>query len=342
MNLAARSAASASPNAVRNVLASFASQSASPPTFVSPEWLSLALDSSKTVKVLDVSWHLPGPDGIARNGAAEWETKHIPGSHHLNIDLVADTSSSLPHMMPTPEEFAKAMESFRIAPTDHVVLYDAHGLFATPRVWWMFKSFGHEKVSILKGGLPAWEASGLHLTSSPSGSSKSSETGSATQEYATPALRQDAVATKSKVVEVSDALDGELGSHDGYSEILDARPPGRFSGDDPEPRPGLRQGHIPGSTSVPAGALAQPGFTELKERDELEGLFRQAGVDLEGLRDGSTSAILSCGSGVTACHIVLALHELGVDLTNLSVYDGSFAEWGQPDAGTKVNVLVKL
>jgi thiosulfate/3-mercaptopyruvate sulfurtransferase len=240
--------------------------------------------------------------GSGQDAGRRFIGEHIPGAVFFDIDAVADRTSRLPHMLPPPEEFASAVGRLGIANDDPVVAYDAQGVVSAPRAWWMFRVFGHSAVSVLDGGLPQWRREGRAM-----------EAGApvpvATSYHAT--FRGELVRTAQQVLRAIDSQD---------EQIVDARSAGRFAGIDPEPRPGLRGGHIPGSRNVPFTALVDPSLGTLRDRNGLHEAFTAAGVDTRH------PVICTCGSGITACVLAYALHLLGND--QASVYDGSWAEWG--------------
>ncbi len=249
--------------------------------------------------VFDASWHLPGDGKDAR---AEYLDEHIPGALFFDIDEIADTRSSLPHMLPPPEKFSSRMRAMGVGDGSRIVVYDSKGIFSAARVWWTFRVMGVEDIAVLNGGLPKWKAEGRPL------------------ESGAPPMRTTRHFTSRRNADlVRDASDVKAALKDGSAEIVDARSPDRFKGSAPEPRPGLRSGHIPGSVNVPYGKLLKPDGT-LKDTAELEALFRRAGVDL------TKPVVTSCGSGITASVLALALAEIGHRKT--AVYDGSWAEWG--------------
>jgi len=269
----------------------------SDPVFVSVAWLRANIDAPG-IKVLDGSWHMPASHRVA---FSEFEEKSLPGSVFFDIEQVADTDSALPHTCPSPSQFADAVQALGIRNSDFVVVYDAVGLFTAPRVWWLFRLFGHHRVAILEGGLPAWEAAGLPtpLGRPPSPAPELFEVLFNDQLLATHEQVRSAIA---------------LGGH----SILDARSSGRFAGTEPEPRPGLPSGHMPGAVNLPFSRVVDPLRGTLVNESELRSMLE----DHQNAAPGSI--ITSCGSGVTACVLALALHTVGV---TARVYDGSWTEW---------------
>lgn len=264
--------------------------------FVSPDWLADRLGDPSIVPV-DGSWYLPAQN---RNAPAEFAEGHVPGATFFDVDALADPSSTLPHMLPDPEWFGREAGAIGISSDATLVVYDGAGLFSAPRVWWTLTVFGARDVRILAGGLPAWIAGGHGLEA---GRSRCPPARFA-------AVRPDAaVAT---LDDVRQALTGES------TQVVDARPALRFAGSAPEPRPGLASGHMPGSFNVPASDLVEDG--RLKSPEALRAVFVGAGIDL------GRPLITSCGSGVTAAILTLALTVLGK--TDLRLYDGSWAEYG--------------
>ncbi len=265
---------------------------------VSTAWLKDHLDSSD-LRILDATWFLPGDD---RNAFDSFATAHIPGARFFDIDDVSDHRSSLPHMLPPVEKFLSRIRKLGVGEGHTIVVYDQQGLFSAARVWWMFRHFGHDNIAVLDGGLPKWVADGGPVTSDPTPLKDR-------HMYAAP--RPDMVRDVTQVAHAT-----KLKDH----EIIDARAPARFKGEATEPRPGLRSGHIPGSKNVPFQTLLNADHT-LKSPSDLRAVFKAAGVDL------SKPAITTCGSGVTAAILTLALDVLGK--SDHGLYDGSWAEWGQ-------------
>jgi thiosulfate/3-mercaptopyruvate sulfurtransferase len=263
---------------------------------VTTEWLAANLGAADLV-VLDGSFYLPA---MNRDAAAEYLSGHIPGAIRFDIDEVADHSTDLPHMLPSLEEFAVAAGRLGIRETDTIVVYDGHGMFASPRVWFTFRLFGAENVFILEGGLPKWRAEGRPL-----------ETGVIRRPPA-----KFAASRREGIVAGLDQVRQVLAS--GSSQVVDARPAARFRGEAAEPRPGVRSGRIPGSLNVPSTAVVENG--SLLPLERLRKAFADGGVDLE------RPVITSCGSGVSAAILWLALDALGREPAAL--YDGSWSEWG--------------
>jgi len=267
--------------------------------FVSTDWLAERL-GQPDLRIVDASWHLP-PTG--RNGGAEFREGHIPGAVFFNIDAIADLSTALPHMLPAPLAFGREMTALGLGDGLNIVVYDAHGLFAAARVWWTLRAFGAADVKILDGGLPKWLHEGRPL-----------ESGDAHPQPRafTPRLDHSFVAG---IDDVKKALAS------GSAQVADARPADRFEGRAPEPRPGLKSGHMPGALNVPFDEIVAGG--RLKDKDALLAVFAAHRVDL------ARPVITSCGSGVTAAILALAVEESGGKVAGL--YDGSWAEWGSRD-----------
>ena len=265
--------------------------------FVAADWLAEHIDDPE-IQIIDARMAPPGQE--ERDLNAEYQAGHIPGAVFFDIEALSDHTSPLPHMMPRAEAFAVAMRELGVSSDKHLVVYDEGNLFSAPRAWWMLRTFGVEKVSIVAGGLEGWRRDGLPLEQGLPGLPEGDFDG-----------RVDPLAIK----RLTDVL---LVSHEGSAQIVDARPAGRFNGQVAEPRPGLRSGHIPGALNVPWTELVING--ELKTTDELNEIFARQGVDFE------RPIIASCGSGVTSAVVVLALTTLGVN--GVSLYDGSWSEWG--------------
>jgi thiosulfate/3-mercaptopyruvate sulfurtransferase len=264
---------------------------------VTTEWLARHL-AAPDLRVVDGTWHMPQ---LERDARAEFEAAHIPGAVFFDIDTIADHRTTLPHMLPSPAEFAAAASALGIGSGDRVVVYDVRGVVSAARVWWTFRAFGHDAVAVLDGGLKKWRAEGRPVES---GTPK-------------PAPRQFNARLRPELVRDLDAMHTNLGSR--AAQVLDARSAGRFAGTEAEPRPGLRGGHIPGSLNLPYETLYRPDGT-LRSPDELRDAVVAAGVDLE------RPIVTTCGSGVTASVLALALHVLG--RPDVAVYDGSWSEWG--------------
>ena len=266
---------------------------------VSTAWLSDRL-GSPPLRILDASWYLPTS---GRDARAEYLGGHVPGAMFFDLDAISDRSTSLPHMLPSPAQFAEQVGALGIADRNDVVVYDGSGTnLSAARVWWMFRMFGHEQVAVLDGGLPKWRAEGRRL-----------EQG----EVAVPAAVFTARSIPAGAVHDLGSVQGAL--ERGEAQVVDMRSAGRFAGLEPEPRPGLRGGHIPGSRNLPFTELVGADGTVLPQ-SALRRRIAAAGVD------PARPVIATCGSGVSACALLHALHLLGH--REGSLYDGAWAEWG--------------
>lgn len=264
--------------------------------FVTTDWLAEHLHDPDVV-VVDASWYMPN---AGRDARAEYLESHIPGAVFFGIDEIADRTTDLPHMLPLPEQFGAQVGALGVADTDTIVVYDEPGLYSAARAWWSFRAMGASDVRILEGGGAKWRAEGRPV-----------QTGDSRRKPQTFNAVYDArlVANLMQVRQYAAA---------GTRQIVDARPAPRFLGEAPEPRPGLKAGHIPRSRNVPFTELTTDGI--LKPEAELREIFAAAGIDLE------KPIVTSCGSGVTAATLALALEQAGAK--NVAIYDGSWAEWG--------------
>lgn len=265
--------------------------------FVTPEWVAARLTAPDLV-VVDASWYLPT---MNRDPEAEYLAGHIPGAVRFDIDKVKDASSNLPHMLPSPEDFAAHAGGMGIGDGMTIVVYDGAGLFSAPRVWWTFRTFGAADVVIIEGGFPAWKAAGLPVEEGPA-RARSRRTFTARLDHSA----------------VADAGDVRRALEGGSAQIVDARPADRFRGEAPEPRAGVRSGHMPGSLNLPFVQILADG--KLKSAGEIRAAMEQAGID------AGRPIITTCGSGVSAAILSLAFEKAGQPARAL--YDGSWAEWG--------------
>lgn len=271
-------------------------------SLVTPRWLAAELGSPDLV-VLDASWHLPNAN---RDPRQEYDARHIPGARFFDIDMLSDHDSASPHMLPGAEAFAQGMEALGVGSSDRVVVYDDSALRSSARAWFMLRHFGTRQVAILDGGLSAWLAKGLPVSGEP------------------PVERQvrfDAVARAGEVIAKNELL-GPSGL-----QVVDARSPARFAGSEPEPRPGVEPGHMPGARNLPISALYREDG-HFRSREELARAFERAGVD------PARPFVATCGSGITANSLIFAAHLLGGSGARL--YDGSWSEWGADPATPKV------
>ncbi|MEE8626736.1 MULTISPECIES: 3-mercaptopyruvate sulfurtransferase [Methylobacterium] len=264
--------------------------------FVTVDWLAERL-AAPDIVVVDGSWYLPA---MGRDAEAEFRAAHIPGAIRFDIDAVRDEASALPHMLPSPEAFASRMRQMGIGDGMTVVVYDGMGLFSAPRVRWTLKAFGAREVAVLEGGLPAWVAGGHPV--------EEGEARPRDRRHFTARLDHSAVAN---VGDVQRALAGS-------AQVVDARSAARFAGEEAEPRPGVRPGHMPGALNLHYAALQENG--RLKDEAALREAVAQAGIDLD------RPVVATCGSGVTAAIVGIALERLG--RPPRSLYDGSWSEWG--------------
>lgn len=271
-----------------------------PGSLVSTEWLAAHLHDPNLV-ILDGSFKLPGVTPIA---AEDFAARHIPGARFFDIDAIADHETSLPHMLPSAAAFEHHAAELGITNDSMVVIYDTPGLMSAGRVWWTLRTFGHDKVAILDGGLKKWLVEGRPVTN----------------EVAVPASARFRATFDPAAVRSKSQVLANLQNH--TEQVIDARSVGRFTGEEKEARPGLRSGHIPGSLNLPFNALTDPQSGELVPEAEIRKAFVAAGLDF------SKPVVASCGSGVTAAALAFGLHLAGKD--DVAVYDGAWSEWGQP------------
>lgn len=268
-----------------------------PRTLVSTDWLEAHL-KDPDLRILDASWYLPG---AGRDPKAEYRAAHVPGARFFDIEEISDPRSGLPHMAPTPEKFISRMRAMGVGDGHQIVVYDGTGVYSAPRVWWTFRLMGKTDVAVLDGGFPKWQAEGRPVEDMP------------------PVLRDRHITVSRQAGLVKDVTQVAAAAKLGDHAILDARGPGRFAGTEPEPRAGLRSGHIPGALNVHYATLLN-GDGTMKSPEALRAALAAAGVDL------AKPAITTCGSGITAAILNLALERIGK--RDHALYDGSWAEWG--------------
>jgi len=273
---------------------------AHPESLVSTDWLAAHL-GDPAIRIVDGSFKLPGVTPTAQE---DYARQHIPGAPYFDIDVISDHASSLPHMLPRADEFARHMSRLGIGDEHQVVVYDATGWSSGWRAWWMLRIFGHDQAALLAGGLRKWLAEGRPVTA----------------EVPQPAPARFTSRFRPELVRDKAEVKSDVGTR--WEQVVDARAQGRFEGTAPEPRPGMRSGHIPGSRSLPFDQLADPTTKLPLPAEELERRLRAAGLVPE------KPIVTSCGSGVTACALAFAIHLVG--WPEAAVYDGSWSEWGLP------------
>ena len=266
---------------------------------IETDWLKKNL-KNKEIKVIDATWHMPSSE---LNAFEIFKEKHIPGSIYIDLEEISDPNSELPHMMPNEDFFSKKISSLGIENSNHLVIYDMYGMFSAARIWFMFKAFGHEKISILNGGFPAWIESNNEISNQVEKINKTI---------------YKASLDKSLLVDYKDILKNiSKKKH----QIIDARSPGRFLGIDQEPRPDMKSGHIPNSKNLFFNDLIDQNSKKIIEKNKIEDLLKSSDIDKE------KDIICTCGSGVTACILKFAI-ELVSENKNIKIYDGSWSEWG--------------
>ena len=273
---------------------------ANPDSLVSTEWLAANLTAAD-LRLVDASWHMPGS---GRDARGEYGRCHIPGAVFFDIDEIADQASDLPHMLPTAEAFADKVGALGLGDGCRIVVYDSHGLMSATRVWWTLRVFGHRSVAVLDGGLPKWIAEKRPIDDRP-----------------TPPRHLHFTSRIDHTL-VRDMIQLRANLASRHEQVLDARGQGRFHGTEPEPRPGLRSGHIPGSFNLPFTSMLDPATKTLLPAEFLFQGLHAAGVDM------NRPVVCTCGSGITAAVLFFGLHLLGHK--DISLYDGSWAEWGRP------------
>ena len=273
---------------------------AHPEALVSTEWLARHL-AAPDLRVVDATWHMPGS---GRDARTEYEARHIPGAVFFDIDEIAAEGTKLPHMLPSPEKFSARVRRLGLGDGNRIVVYDAHGMMSAARVWWTFRVMGHKDVAVLDGGLPKWLAEGRPVEDTP------------------PPPRERHFSARLNHTLVKDKATISRNLRNPRFQVLDARSAGRFQATEPEPWPGRRSGHIPGSRNLPFTELLDPKDKTFLPADALAAKFEATGIDLK------KPVATSCGSGVTAAVLALGLHLIGHE--DVAVYDGSWAEWGLP------------
>jgi thiosulfate/3-mercaptopyruvate sulfurtransferase len=268
---------------------------------VSTAWLAEHLNSPD-VRVVDGSWYLPTE---GRDPRGEYDERHIPGAVFFDIDEIADEASSLPHMLPSPEKFSSRVRKLGLGDGVRIVVYDGGNMMGAARVWWTFRAFGHEDIAVLDGGLDKWLAEERPVTDEPT----------------MPPERHFTARQNTFLVRDIDQVRANI--ERGREQVVDARGAGRFTGEEPEIRPGLRGGHIPGSRNLPYANLLNPDDRTVADPAKIAAAFAEAGID------PSKPVIATCGSGISASFLALALHLIGSK--RVAVYDGSWTEWGGRD-----------
>lgn len=266
---------------------------------VSADWVEKQLGAPE-FRIVDASWYLPAQN---RNGALEYAVGHIPGAVFFDQDVIADHSSDLPHTVPSPDVFATEVGKLGISDTDTIVVYDGPGIFTAPRVWWLFRTMGAKNVFVMDGGIDGWKKDGRPLQT----------------DLPEPAPAVFHTNFNPYAITSFEEMRGIVST--GAKQIADARSAGRFTGEEAEPRAGMRSGHMPGARSMPSGTFSVDG--RFKDLASLRAQFEEAGIDL------SKPVVTSCGSGITAAIITLALTSLGHE--NNTLYDGSWSQWGARD-----------